>query len=251
MRLLMVLICLCRVACASALYDYDSIVKSNYKDLDYFKLDGIDEMRNDELANYPYFNITSIGNARKIITYIHNEQERTEQVFKKRNDCWLSVTEVSNQREHSFIYTFLYNDKAITFTYLYDLKYPRKNDESYTPDDLDLRERKDYTLKDHYLTQVRVYTPLKTITYIFDFKKGKRKVWSNPSVELVQEVAKSNSFNSLVDERVIQGDIVTEQRINNQLNSANKSCYSLRDAWGYKHNIYYMLFFTPTEVTCR
>ena len=119
MRLIVVLICLCQVVKANIASPYDSVVKSNYKDFDYFRLEGLDKIKTDELGNYPYFNITSVNHEKKIVTYVYSNNDRTEQVFEKRNNYWISITEVSTQREHTFIYTFLYEDWQLPlFTYM-------------------------------------------------------------------------------------------------------------------------------------
>lgn len=229
----------------------DATVSKFYKDLDYFKLEGVTELGMNETDHYPYFEIITVSSEKKIIRFIHDTILTEEWAYQRINDYWLNVRESKERLTHTFIYEYIFNDHILKLEYLYIPKFGKKKGSVCIPDDFSLKDKGDFTMKDHFLLSIGLVTRTKDeIYFYYDFNKEKTKVWIAPSPDLEQRMRSMKHFNHFVTTKEILADKVVEIEIIGPYNMENKRCYNLVDKWGYTHNVFWLTFF-DAQVDCE
>jgi hypothetical protein len=101
--------------------DVDSVkaISKYYKDINIYKLEGIDELNELE---YPCIEIKSLNKA-KIITYHTNKQIRSTQEYVRSDSFWLSRWQAKGDTSMIYSYEFVLPDKVLAYNYVNTVTY--------------------------------------------------------------------------------------------------------------------------------
>lgn len=215
-----------------------------YRDINLFTLEGEGRFQSSDSVTYPNFYIVTENPHKKKVIVNYSKSNRSISEYSKNDQYWYNETSFYADSEriyHSYVFTFVFDDKVIKLKYGYNLPGVEKEYDSDT-----LKRPVNYDSTHHHLDEVVILSKIQRVSYSF-YHVSDTAVFLKikPSLQLAENVEKL-PYDSKSEEYFYENkDTLLIRRVADVDNTTtvDTTYYPLKDQFGFLHNAWWITVF--------